>query len=324
MKKVVALLFALAIALPAFGYDARVLSPGTLRITVAPAYAFADKQYYLGAYEDLDILHTGASRQTLSYVNVGIALEFGLLNWMTADAQWIPGWTLYSGMDFTPDLFAPSKVNINGVDDLLVGLKLQLVGEKGILPSGSLRLLLEPSAIFGMPDVDWDAQQAQRAAGQDFTIMSLAKHASGYGVKVLFDFYLVDFLFFTLWIDYRSYLPRENAQLSPGMTRSKIEWRPDIAFGIEPHIEFNVGDGIRLAFGAPLGLTSYGALYLDGVIVTGTLSTLVLVTPHVGVAFTGIALPLEVDLKVPITLYAADLPVFNSAVLEIKTSIPLW
>jgi hypothetical protein len=277
----------------------------------------------MGHYENLDFLHDGASRQSLQFFNIGVGVEYGILDWLTADAQWIPGLTLDSGLTFTPDFLGLSDTNINGFDDMWVGVKVQVLGQKGIIFSRSLRLALEPVIIVAMPDVNWDEQNKLRSMGADFTMLSLAKHAFGFGGRVSFDFYLADFFFVTLLGDYRRYFPRENAQLATDMPRGKTEWGPDVTFEVEPHLEFDIADGIMLAFGAPLVLASYGTLHIDGAAVDGTLSSRVYVSPYAAILLAKTRLPVEVDLQVPITLYATDLPVINSAILEVKISIPL-
>jgi hypothetical protein len=323
MKKAIACLAFMIIISPVFANDARVVPAGVLRITVAPTYAFADKQQYLSQNEDLDVLHDGASRQKLTFLNLGLAVELGATDWLTLEVQWIPGWTLLSSLEFSPNIFAPSHVNIDGFDDLFAGIKVQLVGDKGLIRNAGARLALEPGVIVPLPDENWDDQAARQAAGQDFTILSLAKHAYGYGARLSFDYYLTSFFFFNLFGEYIHYSPMSNAQMAPSMPRSTINWGNRITFELEPRLEFRLFDAVRISAGMPIAFKTYDALTLNGAIQIGTLSQLLIIEPNVAVRLEKASIPLELKFSYSLPIDAADLPLINSLKLEIKSDMVL-
>lgn len=323
MKKVIACLALAIIVFPVFANDARTVPAGVLRITVAPTYAFADKQQYLSQNEDLDVLHDAASRQKLTFLNLGLAAELGATDWLTLEVQWIPGWTLFSTLEFSPNIFAPSHVNINGFDDLFAGVKVQIFGDKGLFRSPDARLALEPCVIVPLPDVNWDDQAARQAAGQDFTILSLAKHAYGYGARLSFDYYLMSFFFFNVSGEYIHYSALSNAQMAPGMARASIDWGNRITFELEPRLEFLLFDAVKLSAGIPIAFKTYDALTIDAAIQIGTLSQVLIVEPNVAIRLQKAFIPLELKFGYSLPIDAADLPLINSLTLEIKADFVL-
>jgi hypothetical protein len=308
---------------PVFANDARTVPAGVLRITMAPTYAFADKQQYLNHYEDLDVLHDATSRQKLTFLNLGLAAELGVTDWLTLEVQWLPGWTLFSTLEFSPDIFAPSHVNIDGFDDLFAGIKVQILGDKGLIRNAGARLTLEPGVIVAMPDVNWDDQAARRATGQDFTILSLAKHAYAFGARLSFDYYLTSFFFFNLFGEYIHYSPLSNSQMEPGMPRATINWGNQITFELEPRLEFLLFDAVRISAGIPIAFKTYDALTLNGAIQIGTLSQALILRPNVAVRLEKASIPLELKFGYSLPIDAADLPLINSLTLEIKADMVL-
>jgi hypothetical protein len=174
-----------------------------------------------------------------------------------------------------------------------------------------------------MPGVNWDDQAARQAAGQDFTILSLAKHAYGYGARLSFDYYLMSFFFFDIFGEYIHYSPLSSAQTAPGVTPASINWGDQITFELEPRVEFLLFDAVRISGGIPIAFKTYNALTMNGAIQIGTLSQVLIVEPNVSVRLQKTFIPLELKFSYSLPIDAADLPLINSLTLEVKADFAL-
>jgi len=80
MKKLLLVLVMLALVLPAFADDAKVLPKGVLRTYLAPSYTTITEVY------DAD----GEAQDTTEtkLLNLGAALEYGITDWVNLGLQW--------------------------------------------------------------------------------------------------------------------------------------------------------------------------------------------------------------------------------------------
>ena len=124
MRKLLVLTLAMAIGAVAFADDALVLPKGVLRTYLAPAYGFINE-----AFDD-DAEQAGHWPTRSHLFNVGVALEYGVTEQISAALQWIPGYTVWSKFDPEPAPFGEAKVN--GPFDLFAGAKIQIIGDQGL------------------------------------------------------------------------------------------------------------------------------------------------------------------------------------------------
>ena len=132
MKKMTIVLALLLLASGLFARDASVLPSETGRFSVAPGYSFAT-----GEYDDLRIFER-YNAASMRLFNLGLALDYGAFNWLTASIQWEPGLTLSSD----------SNANVNNVSELFVSAKMQLLGEQALLRSGEFRFAIAPGVFI--------------------------------------------------------------------------------------------------------------------------------------------------------------------------------
>ena len=124
MKKCLIIVWLLAIASLAIADDALVLPQGVMRTYFIGAYAFASQEWDADG-DKVDI--TSAFGDT-SYraLNLGGAVEFGILDWITAAVQWSPGWNVWSEF---PNAGAPADTaTVNVPADIFAGAKIQIIG----------------------------------------------------------------------------------------------------------------------------------------------------------------------------------------------------
>ncbi|MDR2144235.1 MAG: hypothetical protein LBP29_07690, partial [Treponema sp.] len=89
MKKIIALGLVCFLCGTAFvsGDDAKVMPGRVGRIYFAPSFGFANGAYDEdGKYETYD-----SGEGAMKLFNLGFALEYGVINWVTAAVQWAPG-----------------------------------------------------------------------------------------------------------------------------------------------------------------------------------------------------------------------------------------
>src|SRR6056297_4356174 len=98
MRKLLLVLIMLALVLPAFADDAKVLPKGVLRSYIVPVYSFATEAYDQDG-DAGDISFNGLPVDKVSLFNVGGAIEYGVNDWISAAVQWTPGYTFTTKFD---------------------------------------------------------------------------------------------------------------------------------------------------------------------------------------------------------------------------------
>ncbi|MDR0402200.1 MAG: hypothetical protein LBH35_01270, partial [Treponema sp.] len=196
MKKVVFFALALILASGAvFGDDAKAMPKMVGRLWIAPTFAFAP-----GAYDtDGDYNTYGSGDGELKMFNLGFALEYGIIDWITAAIQWAPGVTVWSEVDNAQLKTFGSSVNVNGVADLFVGAKIQIAGEKAPLKTDRVRLALGPGVKIPLPGQDFADQVVNAGTGDAVTAANVDKHVFGLGARVYFDYIFNEHFFINLY-----------------------------------------------------------------------------------------------------------------------------
>ena len=175
-----------------FAEDAKVMPMMVGRVYMAPLFSFAPGSFDKdGSYEKYD-------DGTVKAFNMGFVFEYGVINWISAALQWVPGWTAVS--DVKPAapaaLGVTGDVNTNGFADIFAGFKIQLVGEKAPLKKTSMfRLAVAPGVVIPVSGPDFEHEIDIVNNGDPATIKSMDKHVFAFGGRVYFD-YLVNKNFF--------------------------------------------------------------------------------------------------------------------------------
>ena len=140
--------------------------------------------YATGAYATVTQAYDASSTakaltNNITVGNVGAAVEFGVTDWITAAAQWGPGYNVYSKIDNTP------HANLADAADLFEGAKLQIVG---------------PGVKFPISTVDRKTQYANYASTtKDFLASAADKHTLAVGGRAYLDYVINKMLFLNLY-----------------------------------------------------------------------------------------------------------------------------
>lgn len=257
MKRFCVLLLLLALAAAVFADDALVLPQRVLRTYVVPTYAFTT-----GDYDDTGKYTAYKSEEgAIKAFNLGAAVEYGVIDWITAAVQWAPGYTFWSDID----LPAPGDLmKINGAFGLFTGAKVQLIGEKALIPNTMFRFALAPGVKIPMPMPNWKKQGENAVAGKEYILpdlyIPLNKPVFAVGGRGYFDFIIGKMFYINLYGEFMKYFDRtisivEFAQ-QLGYPGSKYDvttkFNYEYLIEIEPHFETMLSDGLQLEIGAPV------------------------------------------------------------------------
>lgn len=302
-----------------FADDAKVLPARVIRLTTAPTYIFTT-----GGYDDDGKFTEAKSGEgKVQAFNLGFALEYGVTDFISAAVQWAPGWTFWSEVDTDE---ATQKVNVNGLFDLFVGAKIQLVGSAAPVKNDKIRLAIAPGVKIPMPAVDFKEQGNKAMSGEEFTGSDLEKHAWGFGGRFYTDFILSEAFYINVYAEYIHYLERKGVLLSPvpsfmaGMATMDVNYGYDLTFELEPHFDASIGDGIVFGAGVPLRYKMAPAMETTSMMGTmkGEPSSTLSVSPSINFFFMKAFIPTEVGVNYNIPLYGTNSTAAHSVTLKIK------
>jgi hypothetical protein len=290
MKRILVLLILCTLAAPLFAEEAKLLPRGVFRFYLVPAYSFA--------YSYLDEDGDGEFADSFTVANFALAVEYGILDWLSLDAQWTPGW------NFSSDFEADDKLHINGLYDVFLGAKLQFIGEQGLLlKSDKIRLSAGAGVKVPMPSPDWEEEYENMTDGDPYKAQDADKHTWGMGGRLYFDyvftraFYINFFTEFIYFFD-KNYeevdLSKYIAKEVTGSTDYDLYgYRYDWIFEIEPTIEYMLSEGVQFGFSLPVNVKFTPDFTVDGDSVDDTGTCLLKFGPEFGLFLRKIFLPTE-------------------------------
>ena len=283
MKKILLIgLALLVLGSGLFADDAKVMPGRVGRFYLAPVFAFAP-----GEYND-NGNYVNYATGNVSVFNLGLALEYGIIDWITAAVQWAPGWT------YTSSLIGKTGLplsNMNGVADLLVGAKIQIIGENAPVKTSAVRFALTPGVSIPLPGPDYEKQAenyfdtytylmsgGMMGSLEKTTMANMDRHVLGVGGRVYFDWVLSDKFFINLYNETFIYpvkkdLANDGIGLSllkaqawsyvpPGMEamakpfidaiEGDINYKYKLTFEIEPVFTTPLSDGLSITAGLPI------------------------------------------------------------------------
>ncbi|MDR2072179.1 MAG: hypothetical protein LBP60_01925 [Spirochaetaceae bacterium] len=357
MKKFCVLLaFAITLGPAVFADDAKVMPMMVGRVYVAPTYSFALGSYDGGAnYTSFD------DTPGLQLFNLSFAVEYGVIDWITAAVQWAPGWTVWSNADnlaksrleqLNPD---PSA-NVNGMADLFVGAKIQIMGEKAPVKSSMFRLAAGPGVVVPLPGPDFDEEVSNLVKSDEMTFTKMDNHVFAAGLRLYFDYIINEHFFInlyneTLFYPFKQDLNKDGPSLAAtkarliagGLTASEINkiegevnYKYRLTFEVEPAFTTPIAKGITLTASLPVNyrfipayeysvdvpatLSSFAAV-VNGALANagldeGQASHALNVKPTVAVFFTNTPMPLEFELYY-------DVPVLGKNIAAARHSVTL-
>jgi hypothetical protein len=275
--------------------DAKIMPKRVGRLYMAPSFGFANGEYDKdGKYESYD-----SGEGAMKLFNLGFALEYGVIDWVTAAVQWAPGVNVWSDVD--RDLGSDSDVNANGVADLFAGAKLQIIGEKAPVQSGMFRLAFGPGFKIPLPGPDYEEQSKNIAKDDPVTAANVDRHVFGLGLRTYFDYIINEHFFINFYNEIIGYpvkgklsesglegrlvvngldtlkkqlksapLPALVALADEISYEDEVEYGYDLTFELEPVFSTPLGGGIVFTAGLPLNYKmtpgkKYNISDLDGV-----------------------------------------------------------
>jgi len=216
MKRIVVLVLLVAMFAPmVFAEDAKVLPQGVGRFYVVPGYAWASKAYDSdGNREDI-----GNGIDSVSFANLALALEYGVLPWMSAGIKANPGWVYYSNFDGADDATA------NDFSDFELGFKTQIVGPEAPVVSDNIRFVITPGVFIPLAGPDWSEEATNLATGNEYNAQAASNHAMGFGAYAAVDYVVNDSFFISLFGEGRFYQPAsfEDINLTTAATAATID-----------------------------------------------------------------------------------------------------
>jgi len=292
MRKLIALsLLVLAFGSFAFADDAKVMPMMVGRVYLAPTYSFAlggyDKNgtyrsfdgYAVDDEERLPSSYNSVRDGSVKVFNLGFALEYGIIHWLTLAFQWAPGWTIWSDIDAVT---GRENTNSNGVADLFVGLKVQILGEKAPVATSKFRFAVAPGAVVPFPGPDFEDEVANLSRGEAATFASMDKHVFSTGARFYFDWLINDRFFINFYNETLFYPVKQDlnkdgpnlaalkgrilqtvaaAQGAPGVAAVKplvdqvegeVNYKYKLTFEIEPSYTMPIASGVSMTFGLPI------------------------------------------------------------------------
>ncbi|AEJ18900.1 hypothetical protein [Gracilinema caldarium] len=301
-----------------FASDALVLPAHVGRVYVTNSYAFANGAYDQdGKYESYE-----SGEGAFKAYNLGFALEYGVNDWISAAIQWAPGWNLWSDMDM-PSLDA----NINGVYDIFVGAKIQILGEKAPVQDSRFRFAVAPGVKIPLPATDMEEQFKNAMKGDAVTVANLDKHLFAVGGRLYFD-YIINKLFFANLYSELVYYPTEGKVSESSLslynpTKDKINYGYKLTLEAEPHFETLIDQGLKMSAGLPITYITTPDVKIDGDKVKDTATASLTLGPNASIFFLNTLLPVELQLGYTFPVYGKNTSATQALTLQAKVYFKL-
>ena len=273
------------LASPAFADDAKVLPAGVLRTTLAPIFVTSQSSFS----SDFEV--DRSSDTETKFFNLGLALEYGVTDWITAAVQWAPGWTIWSEVD--PDtgneLFddADEDAELHRFFDVFAGAKVQVIGENAPVQRSDMRFAFAPGVKIPLGYPDWDDQYDGSLSGGDanfedphvFATPQRGPDTNAFGVggRIYYDYIINENWFINLFSEAGVYIGETRApnlpyhmlaellnDLGEDYDTDEFGYGWDIQFEIEPHFETMVGEGMLFAASLPINIDYLPEITLGG------------------------------------------------------------
>lgn len=330
----------------AFADDAKVMPARVGRVYMTNTYAFANGSFDAnGTYSD----YASGGGKFQAY-NMGFALEYGVIDWITGAVQWAPGLVAWSNVDKNIPLppsfasYSTSTLNINGLYDIFAGAKFQIIGEKAPIANNMFRLAIAPGVKIPLTGPNFTDQWTNLTNGNNATVKNLDAHLFALGGRAYFDYILNKMFFFNLYSEYIYYpIDGKFKNLDPTSSLLATNYSalvPDnvnlgykLTLEAEPHFETMVSDGIQFSAGLPITFITTPDISFDKSISTllagkydpnsyKSSSTLSL-GPNASFFFMKSLLPVELKLGYSFPVYGKNSPATNALTLQAKVYFKL-
>ncbi|MFP3040950.1 hypothetical protein LQZ19_03905 [Treponema primitia] len=354
MKKALSLglLILLLGSISLFADDAKVMPARLGRFYLAPTYAFGPGVYdwtnpSTGKKESGYHSYDDDEGALKSAFNLGFALEYGIIDWITGAIQWAPGVTIASDVDAA---VGTSDVNANGLADIFVGGKIQIIGENAPVKSSQLRFAVGPGVKIPLPGPDFKEQAKNATKGDDVTASNGDYHVLGAGARLYFDYlinknFFIDlyseFLFYPIKQDleesgFKEYKTLEGYKASFANADAEVSYGYDLTFELEPAFTTTISPAKPIIFTAGLPINykytpgksysvsgipvpAYATAFEKALDAIGGDPTQILtLKPNVSFFFLSWPLPTEFKLSYSVPVWGENLMAKHSITLQVK------
>ena len=334
-----------------FADDASVMPKMVGRFYVAPIYSFAMSEF------DTDGKSQKFDDGSLKLFNLGFALEYGIINWITAAVQWVPGWTPWSNIKAVTGM---PDTNTNGVADIFAGAKFLLIGEQAPIKASVIRFALAPGVIIPLPGPDFEKEVEKVMASEKATLGSMDNHVFAAGGRIYFDYVVNKNFFINLYNETIVYPIKQDLNKNgPTFAMAKagaaaamgnplimgidgeINYKYSLTFELEPVFSMPIADGINFSAGLPVNYNfkpayGYSFSYPEALapaaatitpILEDTLGSdphhILYLNPNVSVFFMKTPLPLEFKLTYGLPVWGQNAMARHNASLQIRAYFAL-
>jgi hypothetical protein len=295
------------------------LDAGDLRIRLIGGYGWLVSRFDDdGSRNRLDE-GSGSAR----VVNLGLALEFGVIDWMTAGIGWIPGYNIWSRLDYQDPPFFPAQpgslATYNGPMDIQVILRFRIVGSGGLVPSDWVGVSLGPAGVLPMPFPDWDKHREKWQDAERYVLYPPDKHHWGYGGVVFVDSEPAAGVFLCLSGKFIEYIPRDEGRIYD-TTTVEVDHQFEIAAELEASYTWTLPEAQQAKVGCTLAYSFSPGDRIDGDS-SGGARYKVRIQPYLGLENRIAGVPAELRI-----IYGADLlgrnePSLGLVGLELATTV---
>jgi len=289
-----------------FADHAKVLPKNVGRFYFAPTYQWGNKAFDGEGSRK-------STEQSIEMFNIGLALEHGVTNWVTAALQWTPGNNIFSDIA----LGTPVSADLNDMGDLFVGAKIQIIGAQAPVRSEVKRFAF--AVGFKAPltsGPDFTKEYVKMTTGEDFTASKIDKHALGAAWRLYYDHLFTKKFYLNLYNETVVYIKKgdlKNYDMTAGGIINnlggggKVNYGYDLTFEVDPNYTFEIAPKTDLEIHLPVNYKTTptpefdlygGAAGVIDVLETGATNSRILTArPTVGIFFKGWALPIEFKLS---------------------------
>jgi hypothetical protein len=319
MKKITALgiLGLLCGSLFVFAEDAKTMPARMGRFYLAPSFSFANQTFD----KDGDRQDTTDGKGAVKMFNLGLAVEYGIINWITGAIQWAPGWNAWSDVD---RVFGPfsKDANLKGFGDIFVGAKIQIIGADAPVKNSTVRLALGPGVKIPLPGPDFVEEYAKVSPTNDeaVTVAKIDKHVFGFGARTYFDYIINDMFSINAYNEF-IYYPIKAKGKNHGLgtpADAKVAYGFDLTFEVEPHFDKAFGNGILFHAGLPVNYKMTPDVKIEGTAQPDSATHALALKPNASIFLTQLPLPLQFQLTYTAPLWGKSTNATNTLVLQIR------
>lgn len=193
--------------------------------------------------------------------------------------------------------------------DLFAGAKLQIVGKKAPVVNDVMRFSVAPGVKIPLPGAS--AADVKPNEDKAFVVKEPDNHLWGLGARLYFDYNVTPEFFVNLYSEF-IYYPEQKISDSVNFgDDKKVAKGYDWTIEIEPQYWAPVADGLMFKAFLPFTYKMTPDYKIDGTKVADSASTILSVTPALGLFFTKTFLPIELEVGYRYPLLGTNNTIMN-------------